>query len=1034
MEERLREKLNDFLHRRAIRTLVKEAVSKGHRSVVIKFEQILEHDEELAKCLLDHPEEFLQAANQELEGIGGTPLILRVCSLGKENTIEIRNLREAHLGKFVQIEGIVTRASEVRPEILIAVWKCRWCGWSHEVKQTGEILTKPTQCENPNCTRRDAGSFELDLQTSKYRDWQHLSLQERPEQLGRGRMPRRLECIVRDDLTEKAVPGNHVTVTGYLQALPERTTEGKKTVFKKVFIVNYLEVRQKGVEEIELTEEEIQKIKELSKDPHLREKLIRSIAPSIFGHEQIKEGILLQLMGSDPVELEDGTRIRGNLHVLLVGDPGCLVADERIALGDGAIVKIGELGSEHLQPLNVQVLTGQGERRALATRFHIYRNQPILEIVTETGKSIKGTYNHPILCLGKRRSRKSFVEVWKRLDEIRPGDRVAVATWIPCTITSLVKTGWDSLPQRREPRVKLPAEVDEEVAAFLGYMLGKGEVRELGLRFSVNPDERDLLSILSALIERKFGLVPKIREESPTVELDSVDLATSLSFLKEQRVPSLIMKSGNRVVAEFLAWLFEACGQVFPDRKRGIRLRSKSIEMLRDIQMLLLRFGIHSRIDGNCLVIRRARSILRFAQNIGFRSKNKIKRLDRLVDDCRKLRRYWREPSYERVVLVRPAGREDVYDIEVPDGHRFIANGIISHNTAKSALLKWVSNVAPRGLYTSAVKSTAAGLTAAAIRDEYTGGWSLEAGALVIADGGIACVDEFEKMDEREANAILESLEQQTISIAKGGIVARLNTRTSLLAAANPKAGRIDPNLTVAEQIKIPPVLLSRFDLIFPVRDKPDEQMDDKISSHMIGLHRKTGKTVKPPIPADLLKKYIVYAKKYVHPQIKSKEVEEKIKEFYLEWRKKASNPGNPLPITPRQLESIIRLAKANARLWLRDEVTEDDVSCAVRLLKYMLMEVGVDVKTGKIDIDILMTGKPKSQRDRLNIFREVIKELEQMYPDGIPEKEIFEEARNRGLDDRYVREILEEEVRIGWMFEVRRDGEQAYYARVIKT
>lgn len=676
MEERLREKLNDFLHGKEVRNLVKAAVSKGQKSVVVKFEQILEHDEELAKYLLEHPEDFLQTANQELEGIGGVPLVLRVCSLGKENTVEIRNLREVHLRKFIQIEGIVTRASEVRPEIVVAVWKCRWCGWPHEVQQVGEILTKPTQCENPNCTRRDAGSFDLDLESSKYRDWQHLSLQERPEQLGRGRMPRRLECIVRDDLTEKAVPGNHVTVTGYLQAFPEKTAEGKKTVFRKIFIVNYLEVRQKGVEEIELTEEEIQKIKELSKDPHLREKLIRSIAPSIFGHEQIKEGILLQLMGSDPVELEDGTRVRGDLHILLVGDPGL----------------------------------------------------------------------------------------------------------------------------------------------------------------------------------------------------------------------------------------------------------------------------------------------------------------------------------------------------------------------AKSAILKWVSNVAPRGLYTSAVKSTAAGLTAAAVRDEYTGGWSLEAGALVIADGGIACVDEFEKMDEREANAILESLEQQTISISKGGIVATLNTRTSLLAAANPKGGRIDPNIPVAEQIKIPPVLVSRFDLIFPVRDIPDPQMDDKISSHMIGLHRKTGKTVKPPLPSDFLKKYIVYAKKYVHPQIKSKEVEEKIKEFYLSWRKIASNPGNPIPITPRQLESIIRLAKANARARLSDEVTEEDVACAVRLLEYMLKEVGIDIKTGKIDIDLLMTGKPKSQRDRLNLFREVIKELEQIYPDGIPEKEIFEEAKERGLEEKYVREILEEEVRIGWMFEVRRDSEQGYYARVVKT
>jgi len=383
---------------------------------------------------------------------------------------------------------------------------------------------------------------------------------------------------------------------------------------------------------------------------------------------------------------------------------------------------------------------------------------------------------------------------------------------------------------------------------------------------------------------------------------------------------------------------------------------------------------------------------------------------------------------------VRPAGRADVYDIEVPDGHRFIANGIVSHNTAKSALLKWISNVAPRGLYTSGVKSTAAGLTATAVRDELTGGWSLEAGALVIADGGVACVDEFEKMDEREANAILESLEQQTISVSKGGIVATLNTRTSVLAAANPKGGRIDPSLSVAEQIKVPPVLLSRFDLIFPVRDAPDPQTDDKISSHMIGLHWRAGKLVKPPVPPDLLKKYIVYAKKNIHPQIKSKEVEEKIKQFYINWRAVAGNPGNPLPITPRQLESIIRLAKANARARLSEEVTEEDVSCAIRLVEYMLKEVGVDYRTGKVDIDTIMTGQPKSQRDRMVRFMEVLKELEERYPEGIPESEIFREAAEKGLTDpNFVRGLLEEEVTRGWVFVVKEEKGETYYARVIK-
>ncbi|MEM2481318.1 MAG: hypothetical protein QXG14_04760, partial [Candidatus Hadarchaeales archaeon] len=283
MEKELREKLNDFLHRREIRSEIKSAVAKGQKSIVVRFEDLLQHDKELARYLLDHPEDFFMEAAKELAGIAESPLQLRVCGLGKENTVEIRNLREIHLEKFIQIEGIVTRASEIRPELVVAAFKCKWCGQLQLIEQTGEILKKPVLCENPNCTQR-GGPFELDIENSKFRDWQFLGLQERPEQLGRGRMPRKLDCIVRDDLTEKAVPGNHVEVTGFLQALPERTREGqRKTVFRKVFFINYLDIKHKGVEEIELSEEDEKQIKKLAQDPNLREKLIRSIAPSIYG-------------------------------------------------------------------------------------------------------------------------------------------------------------------------------------------------------------------------------------------------------------------------------------------------------------------------------------------------------------------------------------------------------------------------------------------------------------------------------------------------------------------------------------------------------------------------------------------------------------------------------------------------------------------------------------------------------------------------------------------------------------------------------
>ncbi len=180
--------------------------------------------------------------------------------------------------------------------------------------------------------------------------------------------------------------------------------------------------------------------------------------------------------------------------------------------------------------------------------------------------------------------------------------------------------------------------------------------------------------------------------------------------------------------------------------------------------------------------------------------------------------------------------------------------------TAKSQLLQYVARIAPRGLYTSGRGTTAAGLTAAVIREK-GGGMSLEAGALVLADKGIACIDEMDKMRQEDRVAIHEAMEQHTVSVAKGGIVATLNARTAILAAANPSLGRYEPHRTVAENISLPVTILSRFDLIFVLRDTPDKEIDSKMSEHILEIHRKGTPPTETPIPPDLLRKYISYAK-----------------------------------------------------------------------------------------------------------------------------------------------------------------------------
>jgi len=302
--------------------------------------------------------------------------------------------------------------------------------------------------------------------------------------------------------------------------------------------------------------------------------------------------------------------------------------------------------------------------------------------------------------------------------------------------------------------------------------------------------------------------------------------------------------------------------------------------------------------------------------------------------------------------------------------------------TAKSQLLQYVARIAPRGLYTSGRGTTAAGLTAAVLREK-GGGMSLEAGALVLADKGIACIDEMDKMRPEDRVAIHEAMEQHTVSVAKGGIVATLNARTAILAAANPALGRYEPHRTVAENISLPVTILSRFDLIFVLRDVPNKEADDKMSEHILEMHKKGLSPTEPPIPLDILRKYISYAKG-IKPVL-TQDALQRLKDFYLAMRSASESEGSPVAITARQLESLVRIAEARARASLRKEVLSEDAEAAIAIMKRSLEEVGIDLSSYKIDIDLIMTGKPKSVRDKLQTVLSTLMEMEK--ETGIVEK-----------------------------------------------
>jgi replicative DNA helicase Mcm len=301
---------------------------------------------------------------------------------------------------------------------------------------------------------------------------------------------------------------------------------------------------------------------------------------------------------------------------------------------------------------------------------------------------------------------------------------------------------------------------------------------------------------------------------------------------------------------------------------------------------------------------------------------------------------------------------------------------------AKSQLLRYVSQVAPRGIYTSGKGSTAAGLTAAAVKDDFAGGrWMLEAGMLVLADGGMAVIDELDKMTPEDRSAMHEALEGQTVSIAKAGITSTLNARCPVLAAANPKLGRFTNERPISEQIDLPPTLLSRFDVIFSIRDLPNQERDRRLANRILASHRDVmlagpgrPEGELPPFSPEFLKKYVAYARA-IRPTL-TDEALSVLEDYYVRVRRQGEEPDAPIPITARQLEALVRMSEAAAKARLSDVVRPEDAQRAVRIMDSYLRRVAMTPE-GKIDIDITQTGVSHSQREQFELARSTMRDLQ---------------------------------------------------------
>eukprot|EP00850_Spirogloea_muscicola_P009090 SM000050S17015 [mRNA] locus=s50:406082:412127:+ [translate_table: standard] len=326
--------------------------------------------------------------------------------------------------------------------------------------------------------------------------------------------------------------------------------------------------------------------------------------------------------------------------------------------------------------------------------------------------------------------------------------------------------------------------------------------------------------------------------------------------------------------------------------------------------------------------------------------------------------------------------------------------------TSKSQLLRYAHGLAPRGVAASGRGSSAVGLTAYVARDPETGEMALESGALVLSDRGLCAIDEFDKMSESARSMLHEVMEQQTVSVAKAGIVATLRARTSVLACANPAGSRYDPRASVIDNIRLPPTLLSRFDLIYLVLDKADEATDRRLARHLafpnsfveLLLHAGTQAPARQTIDVATLAAYISHARLHVHPVLTDEAAAELVS-AYTHMRNLGQG-RKTITATPRQLESLIRVSEALARMRFSELVHKDDVKEAVRLLQVAMQQSATDPTTGTIDMDLITTGVSASERTRRTLITaallDLVHEKLQAGGPGMRVIQIWEEMRKQ--------------------------------------
>jgi len=359
-------------------------------------------------------------------------------------------------------------------------------------------------------------------------------------------------------------------------------------------------------------------------------------------------------------------------------------------------------------------------------------------------------------------------------------------------------------------------------------------------------------------------------------------------------------------------------------------------------------------------------------------------------------------------------------------------------STGKSKLLEYANILAPKSVYVAGKTVSGAGLTVSAVKDEFgEGGWTLKAGAVILASGGMAMIDEFDKINPDDRSSLHEAMAQSTVSVSKAGLYSKFKADTSILAAANPKYNRFDPYKNPIEQIDLPFSLISRFDLYFVIPDVLDRTMDINIAKHVLKTQElaqkmsqsekthsiskedleEIEKKILPAIDPNIYKKYVAYSRQNIKPVLTPK-ASEKILNYYVELRDLGRN-SRSFSATPRQLEGLIRLSEASAKIKLKNIIDEEDAERAIRIFKTSLEQTALDRETGKIDIDILQTGQSQSER---NLVKTILKFIKDLSVNGEPvlAKELYDFAEENNISKEKAQDAVGKLKKIGDIYEPR--------------